>query len=315
MKCKKPVIVCWNPAISGGKIAATGYAEVLNADIIYLNPQRFKLLNSLALIKSFVNVISYRHRNVYIVEGREVSFMFFVLSLFFKINYITRIGRIYSTRRKKLFWMLPHLRAKKIIAPSEIALNQAFLSFARKKCLQKSHVIANPIILHSENKLENYDVSKHFLIVARNIPDKRINQAIIFAQRINELCQIPTKLITTNCHEFSHLKYISTYEFGTQKIEPFFKNCMALINFAQNEGFSLISFEAACYGVPTISLAGLSAQNEYINKGVLPGQIINSPCTENAKLILETISSLRSQKINSVKFNSSLKNQLLKVCC
>ena len=279
------LIVVTTPGLSGGRAVATNLSLECDAPIVYLLPSYTKSENSgkwilgerkyskypdylLALCRLLFLVI--KRKDVKIVaEGFIPALSLAILKLFIgnRIILTTRMGRHWNDHKFKILWQLIFKFSDNVVTPL-FANKSANLP---QKIIKKLRYVPNPVrkIVKRQNKNV---VADKVICIARAEKSKRIELVIPFMARLSEKLNCSAILyIQGNGRYYNEVCALS--EAHAIKIYPFiddvseiYSTAKVLINFAVYEGFSMVTYEAAQVGIPTISLDCISGQNEMISK-------------------------------------------------
>ena len=283
------LIVAFSDAPTGGRQVVKNLAKLSGVRLYFLRDANkkfydYKWLNVLiGVFGLFLILWKLRFKVNIVLEGLLPSYLVLIFYFIPGIRTTTRIGRIY-TYLDFIKFVVPHLLSDTIISPSAVAADQFKNNLPRVLC-RTVKLVHNPVL--TANIKDTVQEKNNILIVGRLVPAKRIPVSIKLAQRIQKLdpaLQIVcvgdgnkrSKQELSNLQSIGKMKYIEY----VADISSIMNETRLLINCGINEGFSMVSFEAASFGVPTLSLSGQSAQNEYIEKNIIPGYILESSHAE-----------------------------------
>ena len=306
-------IVVFSEAKTGGREVARNLTDSL--DLIHVrirsNTNQDTLQKTIDIVRGI-----YRISRLLILSSKNDTFIFeglvpallTILKPFVKARLITRIGRVY-TGIDGLVFFLPHLMSDRIVAPSHITLTRIkeFKLYQILKIPEKAVVCPNPVAsqYHGVEKIEPRDGKPKLLVVGRAHRSKRLDLSLQVCSKIAELFNnnVEVTLVTNKLERetedvFNSLRCIKKHLDIVADMSSIYPECNLLINCGLNEGFSMISFEAAEYRIPTISFAGRSAQNEFIYSSTLDG------------IIIEDISDLTIPIINELLMNGASSPEL-----
>lgn len=277
-------IIYFSDALTGGRQLVKNFKEAKNCKIFKIrsNEKQNLISKSFDILRGYFYsiklIFSLSSNDKVLLEGYYPSLLTF-FKPFSKGKIITRIGRVY-TIADILKWTPLHILADSVVAPSESSCKIYRNTFINKKI----SIIPNPIkIKKVKDSIKIYD----FIIIGRLIESKKILDSIRYALSqasgrkilvVGDGKSIYAKKVLSLI-EKHNINYLNM----SNEISLLISQSKYLVNFANKEGFSFISFEASYLDVPTISLVSESAQNEYIKKGLIIGSILDT----NFKKIFE----------------------------
>jgi len=287
------LIIVTTPGLAGGRVVASNLSRRCNVKLKYLlnDPSSicincfhtrlgFKFLDYMF---SFFKLSSYifRFKKINILAEGIIPALFVsvIKNIFFykDIRLVSRIGRYWNDHELKFLWFFIFISSNKIITPLKANLSHAALS----KWHHKISYVPNPLDIEFHAYTNEVTNRNSYLIIGRAIPQKRLELAILFAYRLSKLSSANLVLfLDGNSEYYKKIKRLALDKGFTvypyvNDLVPFYRNAIVLINFSHSEGFSMVSYEAAVFGVPTISLQGISGQNEMISDTGY-GVILNS---------------------------------------
>ena len=273
------LIVAHTPGISGGRQVALGLSKLLECDLYYLKnsnekSKRFSIHYLSLLIRILAQLRKRLLRENYDCIIAEGLFSGIFLILFLKcpmLNIpnktvlITRLGRRWLDHRFKFVWFLVFYFSDHVITPFGNNMKHWEGKKRFRKIINKASVVKNPLFIPVKRKFQNK--RSDFVVIGRNIKEKRIKEAsrfgAVLASYFGEKLTVVTDRQSDNItHKQKNINVMSFRD----NIWDEFGSCRALINFAYNEGFSLVTAEAYILGIPTISLDGDSGQNDFIRE-------------------------------------------------
>lgn len=278
------LVVVNTDGISGGRVVAKEISKVLDSDLYFLKNKEDhynnligKMLIAIKLLIRLNKAINKKDYDFIIAEGLY-SALFVCIIKFFKISntkgqykLLTRLGRRWADQDKKILWWMVYRTSDFIISP----LSGNFKIWNKNKFLkvliEKIIVVKNPISL-SSSVFKLCTKERHgLLVIGRNIPAKRLPEAVAYASNLGTILNEKV-YVYSDCN-------LDFRQFNNVKVRPFTSelwakhyNAIALVNFAVNEGYSMVTAEAFVLGIPTISLEGFSGQNDLIkdfNVGII----------------------------------------------
>lgn len=302
----RSVIVVTTPGYSGGRRVASNLSIFCNVKLLYLLPHsngyecdslvlakrgRFKYID---YIRSFFYLHRYVKRNniTNIVAEGLIPAVYTIIIKYLSFNHIkltTRIGRDFDEQKFYYIWLVVYLSSDLVITPLKHNLSNKKLKFISNKLRH----IPNPVLtLNSYNEQSTKStncIRNTLLVIGRAVPEKNLEMSIEFGAKIADKMGLRKILVTTGnslyFKEIISLGKINGFEFQEygKDISELYKESKVLINFAYGEGFSFITYEAASFGVPTISIPSTSGQNEMITE-YRYGLIVDSISDFNAAI-------------------------------
>jgi hypothetical protein len=308
------LILVTTPGLSGGRRFAINLAAECNAKILYLlpgynilNDEENKLVNKrknkiydyfIAFCKLYIYLNSNKPKYI-VCEGLIPALFFAIMKNFLRYNpfFITRIGRHWNDHKYKFAWQFIYYHSERVITPLRANLDNEELA----KFKNKIFFCINPVRTNNSAGLKCVTNAGNLLIIGRAVKEKNIIQSIEFAHSLAKQLNVGIDVLCSGSGNYYKLindigqKYgISILPF-IENIESYYRKAGALINFAAGEGFSYITYESAQYGVPTISIKGISGQNEMIqryNYGIVLERV------EDINIAYDYLKNLKYKKIS-----------------
>ena len=245
----------------------------------------------ITILRKLNKELTLKDYNVIVAEGIFSALSACLLKNYYlvrfnkKILVVSRVGRHWTDHSNKILWWCAFMNSDKILCPLKNNIADWKDKILFKRLIKKTQIIKNPIYVPTINLIKQKKRSD-FIVIGRNVPQKRLPDALNFASKLAESYNEHVHFFTDNLDEFHMIDNIITHDFSP-RIWQDFGRVRALINFALYEGYSMITAEAQTLGIPTISLCGPSGQNDLI-KELNCGIILNqSESIHEAKIFLE----------------------------
>uniref|UniRef100_UPI004049F005 glycosyltransferase n=1 Tax=Flavobacterium sp. TaxID=239 RepID=UPI004049F005 len=283
------IIVLATPGFSGGRRVAYNLSKACGVHVVYLlsghdsfhreadsnysilvKKRNFKYLDyfySLILLYRYIKA----NKIALVVSEGMISSLFVALIRCFspiKFLMVSRIGRYWSEYRFKSIWRFIYSASDKVITP--LRANLLLKPFRDKP--YKYQFSLNPILVtHREISTPSASEREYILIVGRASPNKKLIESLKFSKNLSRFIEKSIICVVAGNGDYydevikvADDEGIVVWGFSDNLSEVYKKSCV-LVNFAAFEGFSYVSYEAALFGVPTISLDSISGQNEMIS--------------------------------------------------